>query len=206
MPRPAHRVLRSFSTGLRLMLIFTVVLGIAYPLLITGVGQLGFAGQANGSLVRNTDGRVVGSALLGQNFVAADGAPLPHYFQPRPSAAGDDGYDPTASGGSNLGPESPELIEAIRDRLAQVAKFNGVSESEVPVDAVTASGSGLDPHISVEYAQLQVPRVARERGLVEAEVEAEVERATSARDLGMFGEPRVNVVELNLALDAASSR
>lgn len=206
MPRPTQRVLRSFWTGLRIMLVFIVVLGIVYPLLITGIGQLVFPAQANGSPVRNADGRVVGSSLLGQNFAAADGSPLPQYFQPRPSAAGDDGYDPMASGGSNLGPESPELVEAIRDRLAQVAEFNGVSESDVPVDAVTASGSGLDPHISVEYAELQVPRVARERGVAESEVAAAVARATSGRDLGMFGEPRVNVVELNLALDAASSR
>jgi K+-transporting ATPase ATPase C chain len=206
MSRPLTRTLKAFWTGLRITLIFTVLLGIAYPLVVTAIGQVALPAQANGSLVRTAEGRVAGSSLLGQNFVDADGAPLPEYFQPRPSVAGAAGYDPTASGGSNLGPENPELIEAIRDRRAQVAEFNGVSESDVPVDAVTASGSGLDPHISVEYAELQVPRVARERGLAEAAVEAEVERATSGRDLGMFGEPRVNVVELNLALDAASSR
>lgn len=202
MPRLVTRTAKSFWTGLRIMLILTVVLGIAYPLLITGVGQLAFPGQANGSLVRAADGRIAGSSLIGQRFEAADGSPLPQYFQPRPSVAGSDGYDPMASAGSNLGPESAELIARIEERRAQVAEFNGVSTSEVPVDAVTASGSGLDPHISVEYARLQVPRVAKARGLSVEEVVAVVERATTGRDLAILGEPRINVVELNLALDA----
>ncbi|QIK63326.1 potassium-transporting ATPase subunit KdpC [Leucobacter viscericola] len=200
MPRLAIRTAKSFWTGFRIMLILIVILGIAYPLLVLGVGQLAFPGQANGSLVRAADGSVAGSSLIGQRFETVDGSPLPQYFQPRPSVAGG-GYDPMASGGSNLGPESPELIAQISDRLAEVAAFNGVSESEVPVDAVTASGSGLDPHISVEYARLQVPRVAEARGLSVDAVSAAVSAATVGRDLGILGEPRVNVVELNLALD-----
>lgn len=200
MPNLTIRTAKSFWTGLRIMLILIVILGIAYPLLVLGVGQLVFPGQANGSLVRAADGRVAGSSLLGQRFSGADGSPLPQYFQPRPSAAGG-GYDPMASGGSNLGPESAELVEQIELRRSQVAEFNGVSEAAVPVDAVTASGSGLDPHISVEYARLQVPRVAAARDLPLDRVETAVDAATVGRDLGIWGEPSVNVVELNLALD-----
>lgn len=201
MPRLATRTAKSFWTGLRIMLILIVVLGIAYPLLVLGIGQVVFPAQANGSLVRTADGRIAGSSLIGQRFEGANGSPLPQYFQPRPSAAGDEGYEATASGGSNLGPESPELVTQISDRIAAVAEFNGVPQSEVPVDAVTASGSGLDPHISAEYARLQVRRVAAARDLPVSEVEAAVKAATVGRDLGILGEPRVNVVELNLALD-----
>ncbi|GAA3583599.1 K(+)-transporting ATPase subunit C [Klugiella xanthotipulae] len=200
MTRPITRRLAPLWISLRLMLILTVLLGVAYPLLVTGIGQAVFPGQANGSLVHTNEGRVAGSALIGQRFDAADGSPLTQYFQPRPSVAGD-GYDPTASAGSNLGPESPELFAQIRERTAQIAAFNGVTESEVPVDAVTASGSGLDPHISVEYARIQVRRVAEARGLSVERVAAMLERSTTGRDAGFLGEPRVNVVELNLALD-----
>ncbi|QIM17496.1 potassium-transporting ATPase subunit KdpC [Leucobacter coleopterorum] len=202
MPNLTTRTAKSFWTGLRIMLILIVILGIAYPIFVLVIGQLAFTGQANGSLVRMADGRVAGSSLLGQRFEAPDGSPLPQYFQSRPSVAGDLGYDATASGGSNLGPESDELVLQISDRLAEVAAFNGVSESAVPVDAVTSSGSGLDPHISVEYAKLQVPRVAKARDLPVDVVEAAVDAATVGRDLGLLGEPSVNVVELNLALDA----
>ena len=141
----------------------------------------------------------MGSALIGQSFTDADGNPLPEWFQPRPSAAGD-GYDAGASSGSNLGPENEDLIAAIEERKAQVAEFNGVPEADVPADAVTASASGLDPHISPEYALLQVARVAEARGLPESEVRDLVESRIQARDLGYLGEPTVNVLQLNLAL------
>ena len=146
-------------------------------------------------------GEVVGSSLIGQSFTDADGNPLPEYFQSRPSAAGD-GYDAGASSGSNWGPENPDLIAAIAQRKASIAAFENVAESEVPADAVTASASGLDPHISPAYAELQVARVAEARGLSEREVSALVSQYTENRDLGYLGEPRVNVVALNLALDA----
>ncbi|MGB4137847.1 MAG: potassium-transporting ATPase subunit KdpC [Microbacterium sp.] len=200
MTRPIARIGRPVWTAVRLMLIFTVLLGIVYPLLVWGIGQAAFPGQANGSLVHRADGGVAGSALIGQSFADASGAPLPQYFQPRPSVSDD---DPRASGGSNLGPESEELIAQIEVRRAQVAAFNSVAPSDVPVDAVTASGSGLDPHISPAYAALQVQRVADARGMPVEAVTALVERHTTGRDLGFLGEPRVNVVELNLALDTA---
>ncbi len=203
MPRPINRAARGTWIALRLMLIFTVLLGVAYPLLVTGIGQLAFPWQANGSQLRASDGRVVGSALLGQSFADAEGKPLRQYFQPRPSAAGE-GYDAAQSGGSNLGPENPELVQRIGERKAEVAAFNGVPESRVPVDAVTASGSGLDPDISPEYARVQLRRVAEARGLPLAELERMVARHTSGADLGFIGEARVNVVELNLALDEAA--
>ena len=189
---------RTYWVAIRAMLLFTLVLGVGYTLVVTGIGQLVLPAQANGSVVRS-GGEVVGSSLIGQSFADASGAPLPGWFQPRPSAAGD-GYDGGASSGSNYGPENEDLIAAIEERKAQVAEFNGVSEAEVPVDAVTASASGLDPHISPEYALLQVPRVAVERGLPEAAVRELVESRIQARDLGYLGEPTVNVLQLNLAL------
>ncbi|MDL5352719.1 K(+)-transporting ATPase subunit C [Microbacterium sp. zg-YB36] len=184
----------------RAMAVFTLMLGIGYTLVITGVGQLILPAQANGSLVRDGDGEPVGSALIGQPFTDADGAPLPEYFQPRPSAAGD-GYDGGASSGSNLGPENDDLIASITERKAQVAELNGVTEDEVPADAVTASGSGLDPHISPEYAAIQIDRVAAERGLDAEQVRELVADHSTGRTLGYLGEPVVNVLELNLALD-----
>ena len=187
--------------ALRAMLLFTLVLGVGYTLAITGIGQLALPAQAGGSVIRS-DGEVVGSSLIGQSFTDADGDPLPEWFQSRPSAAGD-GYDAGASSGSNHGPENADLISAIEERKAQVAEFNGVSGAEVPADAVTASASGLDPHISPEYAAIQVARVAKARGLSVADVEQAVAEHTAGRDLGVLGEPRVNVLELNLALDAA---
>jgi potassium-transporting ATPase KdpC subunit len=190
---------RTYWVAIRAMLLFTLVLGVGYTAVITGIGQVALPAQANGSVVRSGD-EVVGSALIGQSFADADGNPLPEWFQPRPSAAGD-GYDAGASSGSNLGPENEDLIAAIEERRAQVAEFNGVPESEVPADAVTASASGLDPHISPEYARLQVARVAGTRGLPESEVLDLVESRIQARDLGYLGEPTVNVLQLNLALD-----
>ncbi|HEU0180954.1 MAG TPA: potassium-transporting ATPase subunit KdpC [Agromyces mariniharenae] len=190
---------RTHWVAIRAMLLFTLVLGVAYTLVVTAIGQLALPAQANGSVVRNADGEVVGSALIGQSFTDAAGDPLPEWFQPRPSAAGD-GYDAGASSGSNLGPENEDLVAAIGERKAQGAEFDGVAEADVPVDAVTASGSGLDPHISPEYAVQQVARVADARGLAEAEVRALVESHTQSRDLGYLGEPTVNVLELNLAL------
>ena len=189
---------RTHWVAIRAMLLFTLVLGVAYTIVITGIGQVILPAQANGSVVKSGD-EVVGSALIGQSFIDADGNPLPEWFQPRPSAAGD-GYDAGASSGSNLGPENDDLIAAIGQRKAQVAEFNGVPEADVPADAVTASASGLDPHISPEYARLQVARVAEARGLPESEVADLVESRIQARDLGFLGEPTVNVLQLNLAL------
>ena len=191
---------RSLWTALRVMVVLTVILGVAYPLLITGIGQLILPWQANGSLLTNQSGVTVGSALLGQSFSDANGAPLPQYFQPRPSAAGD-GYDGHASAGSNLGPENLVLITAIQERRLQIATFNDVLPSAVPPDAVTASGSGLDPDISPEYAAIQVHRVATTRGLTDQQVQALVDQYTAPPDLGYIGQAGVNVVKLNLALD-----
>ena len=193
--------LRMLLVAVRMMVLCTIALGIIYPLAMTGLGQLAFSHKANGSLVRDGQGNVVGSELLGQNFTDATGQPLPEYFQPRPSAAGDEGYDAASSGGSNQGPENPELIDSIEQRRADIAELNGVSPGQVPADAVTASGSGLDPHISVAYAELQVNRVAEARKLDPAAVRELVRQNTTGRELGYMGEPRVNVVRLNLALD-----
>lgn len=189
---------RTHWVAIRAMLLFTLVLGVAYTTVVTGIGQVILPAQANGSLERSGD-EVVGSALIGQSFADADGEPLPEWFQPRPSAAGD-GYDGGASSGSNWGPENADLIAAIEERKAQVAEFDGVDEADVPTDALTASASGLDPHISPEYALQQVPRVAGERGLPESEVRELVESRIQARDLGYLGEPTVNVLQLNVAL------
>jgi K+-transporting ATPase ATPase C chain len=204
--RPAYPgrrgALRTLWAALRAMLVATVVLGIAYPLVITAVGQSIFPAQANGSLVTNAQGAAVGSALLGQSFADAKGNPLPQYFQPRPSAAGK-GYDGAASSGSNLGPNNSTLVKQIDKTRAAIAAFNGVDPSQIPPDALTSSGSGLDPDISVAYALLQVDRVAQARNLSSTSVHDLVEANIIPRDLGFLGEPRVNVLKLNLALDAA---
>jgi K+-transporting ATPase ATPase C chain len=194
---------RHSMAGLRLLLAFTLVTGLAYPLAMTAVGQVAFPWQANGSLVRSDGAHTtsrsdaVGSALIGQGFTGEE------YFHPRPSAAGD-GYDTLASGGSNLGPLNPDLVASIEERKAAVAQENDVAPADVPADAVTASGSGLDPDISPEHAAIQVARVAQARGLSDADVADLVAQHTTGRDLGVLGEPRVNVLELNLALDAAN--
>jgi K+-transporting ATPase ATPase C chain len=188
---------RTAGVAVRAMLVLTLVLGVGYTLVVTGIGQLFLPWQANGSPL--PDGR--GSSLIGQPTTDADGEALPEYFQSRPSAAGD-GYDGTASSGTNLGPENPDLIDAITERRQAIAEREGVDPAEVPADAVTASGSGLDPHISVAYALLQVPRVAAARDLTDDAVRAVVESRIQGRDLGFLGEERINVAELNLALDA----
>lgn len=192
---------RTVLVAVRAMVVLTLVLGVGYTALITVIGQVALPAQANGSHVRNASGEVVGSSLIGQSFADADGAPLPEYFQSRPSAAGD-GYDGGASSGSNYGPENDDLIAAIGERQATIADLDGVAADRIPADAVTASGSGLDPDISVAYALLQVDRVAEARDLDAEEVRELVERSVRPRDLGFLGEPRVNVLELNLALDA----
>lgn len=191
---------RTVAVAVRAMVVFTLLLGVGYTGVVTLVGQLALPAQANGSLVRNDAGQVVGSALIGQSFTDADGAALPHYFQSRPSAAGD-GYDGGASSGSNLGPENTDLVAAIAERKAAIAAREGVPESAVPADAVTASASGLDPHISPAYASIQVDRVAAARGLPVSEVRRLVAEHTQGPDLGYLGGSTVNVVELNLALD-----
>lgn len=183
--------LRQTWAGVRLLVVFTLILGLAYPALVLAVGRL-VPGRADGSLL-HVDGVVVGSSLLGQPF---DGD---EWFLPRPSAAGD-GYDPLSTGASNLGPENPDLLTLVTERRTLVAAREGVAPDAVPADALTASGSGLDPHISVAYAELQVDRVARARGLDPAVVHPLVDDATSGPDLGFLGARRVNVLELNAAL------
>ena len=189
---------RQYWVAIRAMLIFTVVLGVGYTAVITGIGQAALPAQANGSLVTAND-ETVGSSLIGQSFTDEDGAPLPEWFQSRPSAAGD-GYDGSASSGSNYGPENEDLIAAIEERTATIGELEGVSPASIPADALTASGSGLDPHISPEYAQLQVARVAEASGVAESDVQALVDSSVQGRDLGYLGEPTVNVLELNIGL------
>ncbi|MFJ7751050.1 potassium-transporting ATPase subunit KdpC [Arthrobacter sp. NPDC097144] len=189
---------RQVAVAVRSVLVLTAALGIAYPLAVTGVGQVVAHHQANGSVL-SVDGEAVGSALIGQSFTDADGAALPEWFQSRPSAAGE-GYDGGASSGSNLGPTNPELAAAIDERRAAVSELEGVDPRDVPADALTASSSGLDPDISPEYARLQVNRVAAERGLDAADVRALVDSAVEGRGGGVLGEPAVNVLKLNIAL------
>jgi len=190
---------RQLVAAVRFLVLATVVLGLVYPLAITLFAQLVAPSRADGSLVR-VEGTVVGSSLIGQAFVSSAGDPLPQYFQSRPSASD---YDGAASGGSNLGPNSAELLELVASRRAAVAAFEGVPESAVPADAVTASASGLDPGISVAYADLQVARVAADREVAAADVARLEGEATHGRDLGFIGAPYVDVLELNLALDRA---
>jgi K+-transporting ATPase ATPase C chain len=214
---------RQLVPALLMMVVFTVLFGLAYPLVVTGVAQGLFHDKANGSLVQQ-DGEDVGSSLIGQAFVDEDGEPLSEYFQSRPSAASGAagetaaGYDPTLSLGSNLGPTNPcfvpiedepclddegeEIPPAVVERVRDYIELNGLDDdTPVPVDAVTASASGLDPDISVANARLQAARVADERGLSTKQVLDVVDEHTSDRDLGFLGEKRVNVLELNLALD-----
>jgi K+-transporting ATPase ATPase C chain len=186
--------IRTWTVALRLLLL-AVVATVVYTAVITGIGQLALPSQANGSLV-SAGGRTVGSALIGQSFTDAKGNALPQWFQSRPSAAGD-GYD-GASSGSNLGPNSADLLKAIAARKAAILQDDG--PGAIPADALTASGSGLDPHISEAYALRQVDRVAEARGLDAAKLRAIVEQHVQAPDLGYLGQPTVNVLQLNLAL------
>jgi potassium-transporting ATPase KdpC subunit len=198
---------RQHIAALRALLVFTVITGIIYPVVIWGIGQAVFRNQANGSMV-SYHGRVVGSGLLCQEFLDSKGNPLPQYFQPRPSyailagAKNDFGCDPRYSSASNLGPNNPVLIKAIKQRQRQIAAFDHVQISQIPADAVTASGSGLDPDISPQNAAIQVDRVAAARHISPATVRALVKKYTIGRDLGILGEPAVNVLKLNIALDA----
>jgi K+-transporting ATPase ATPase C chain len=175
-------------------LVTTVLLGVIYPLVVTGLAQVMFPKQANGELIKQGD-KLVGSHLLGQPFTA------PGYFYSRPSAAGAAGYDPTASSGSNLAPTNKMLIDRVNASVQQLQPTN--PHASIPVDLVTASGSGLDPDISPASAEFQVPRVAKERGMSEQDVRAAVLRHTQGRQWGFLGEPRVNVLDLNLDLDAS---
>ncbi len=188
---------RQYWVAIRSMIIFTVVLGLAYPLVITGIGLLA-PSQANGSQL-TVDGKVVGSALIGQSFTDKKGNALAEWFQSRPSAAGT-GYDAGASSGSNQGTESPTLITAIKQRKAAIAASDHVSPASIPPDALTASASGLDPDISPAYARLQINRVAAARHLPVAEVTKLVNSFVVGRELGYIGDPTVNVLELNIAL------
>lgn len=186
--------LRQLRPAAVTLLAFTVLLGLAYPFVVMGIGQVAFHDQANGSLVK-VDGKVVGSKLIGQDFAA------PEYFHPRPSAAGA-GYDGLSSSGSNLGPTNPDYLKTVEERAVAYREENGLGkDAEVPADAVTASASGLDPHITVANADLQAPRVADARGLRLKRVQELIQDNVDERPLGFLGDPGVNVLELNLALD-----
>jgi K+-transporting ATPase ATPase C chain len=204
-------LVRQHIAAFRALLVFTVLCGIIYPVVMFGVAQVAFHGQANGSLV-SFNGKVVGSSLLCQEFTDAKGNPLPQYFQPRPSNAvnpaskTDYGCDPGFSGAANLGPNNPTLTQDVNQLRAQIAKFDGVSPASVPPDAVTSSGSGLDPDISPQNADIQVNRVAKARGLSPAAVQALVTKNTQGRNIGILGEPRVDVLTLNIALDKLPNR
>ena len=193
-------ILRQASVSIAALVIATLVLGFGYPLFVTGISQLFWHGQANGSLLYS-GGKLVGSALLGQSFTDAKGNPLPKYFQPRPSNAGA-GYDGSSSGASNLGPSNPTLINEVSERVRAYRQFNHMAPAAaVPVDAVTASGSGLDPDISLQNALDQAPRVAEARHLPPARVLALLHQQTAPAEWGFLSEPAVNVLQLNLALD-----
>ena len=196
-----NTVLKELLTSIRATFVFAVILCGIFPLIIFGAGQLLFPRQANGSLIESSDRRIIGSELLGQNFAGAK------YFRPRPSAAGANGYDAASSSGSNLGPTSQKLIDTVKQRVETYRAENGLTaEALVPGDAVTASGSGLDPHISLQNAALQAPRVAKERSLSLDAVHAQIAKATDGRSLGILGEPGVNVLKLNIALDSLAAR
>jgi len=186
--------MKTFIIALRATLVTLILTGILYPLGMTALAQVLFPSAANGSLAKDESGKVVGSRLLGQNFAN------PAYFQPRPSAAGN-GYDPLASGGSNFGPTSAKLQDRVKADIARLHKDNPDAIGDIPAELVTASGSGLDPHLSPVGARWQVPRVAHVRGVSAARITAALEEAVSGRDFGFLGEPTVNVLELNLALD-----
>jgi potassium-transporting ATPase KdpC subunit len=185
--------MKNLITAILMTIVTTVIFGLIYPLAVTGIAQLAFPNQANGQLIKRSDGTIIGSRIIGQAFSG------PGYFHSRPSAAGPAGYDAGASGASNLGPTNKILIERIKGDVAKLQAEN--PGQPVPIDLVTTSGSGLDPHITPAAAEFQVPRVARERGLTEAALKQIVAAHTQGRQFGFLGEPRVNVLELNLDLD-----
>jgi potassium-transporting ATPase KdpC subunit len=191
--------MRSMMIAIKMTVVLTVLLGILYPLVMVAVAHIAFPSQADGSLIYR-NGVPIGSSLIGQNFKSSG------YFRSRPSAAGDKGYDPTSSSGSNLGPTNKSFIDSVKQRLKIVLEENrGVQASQVPVDMVTASGSGLDPEISPAAAEIQVQRVAKARGVNEETVRDLVKSHTRPRWAGFLGEPGVNIIELNLALDQLPS-
>jgi potassium-transporting ATPase KdpC subunit len=197
---------RQLFAALRGWIIFTVICGLLYPLVVFGLGQALFHHQANGSLV-SYHGKVIGSSLICQEFLGPKGTPLPQYFQPRAAASATSatnqtgGCDPLATGASNLGPNNPDLVAAIKARRLQIARFDHVPASAIPPDAVTASASGLDPYISPQYAAIQVNRVAAARHISPATVTALITKYTFGRVIGVLGEPGVNVLLVNIALD-----
>jgi K+-transporting ATPase ATPase C chain len=191
---------KALLIALRTTAVTLILTGILYPYVVTGLAQILFPGRANGSLVTDEQGQVVGSELIGQGFAH------PAYFQPRPSAAGDKGYDATASSGSNLGPTSKKLQDRVIQDLERLKEENPDALGLVPSELVTTSGSGLDPHLSPQTALWQIPRVAHARGVAPERVRAVVEAAIEGRDLGLLGEPRVNVLLLNLTLDRQFGR
>lgn len=194
-------ILNEFGRSIVATVFFAVILCCLYPLIVYGLAQWLFPNQANGSLLVDKTGAIRGSALIAQNFTG------PQYFHPRPSAAGANGYDATNSGGSNLGPTSSNLVAEITQRIAAYRVENGLATNAiVPADAVTASGSGLDPDISPENAALQMPRVARARGMTEEQLSKLVRQNTAGRDFDIWGEPRVNVMTLNFALDQSAQK
>ena len=185
--------MKNLITAVLMTVVTTILLGLAYPLLVTGLAQIIFPDKANGQLIRNAEGKVIGSRLIGQPFTS------PGYFRSRPSAAGANGYDASGSGGSNLGPTNQKLIDRVQADVEKLQREN--PGKPVAIDLVTTSGSGLDPHISPAAAEFQVPRVARERSMSEDELRRIVAAHTEGRQFGFLGEPRVNVLELNLDLD-----
>ena len=196
-----NTIVKETTTAILATLLLAIILCGLYPVAVWGASQLLFPRQANGSLIELNDRTVVGSALLGQNFSGAK------YFHPRPSAAGTNGYDAANSSGSNLGPTSQKLIDSIKQRVADYRSENGLAgDTLVPGDAVTASASGLDPHISPKNALLQAPRIARERSITVEAVKAQIDKATAGPQLGILGEAGVNVLTLNLALDGIATR
>jgi K+-transporting ATPase ATPase C chain len=192
-------MLKQLAPAFKMTLLLTLVTGLLYPGVVTGLCQVLFRQQADGSLIVQ-NGQVRGSALLGQNFAK------PEYFHPRPSAAGNDGYDPTASSGSNYGPTNQKLIDRMKASADQFRKENPDYKGSIPADAITASGSGLDPDITIANADAQVARVAKARGLQTDQVEHVIAANTQQRELGLLGEPRVNVLKLNLQLDQTARK
>ncbi len=192
--------MKTLAIAARATALTLLATGIVYPLIVTGLAQLLFPAEANGSVARGEGGQVIGSELIAQKFSS------PAYFQPRPSAAGDQGYDASGSSGSNLGPTSKKLRERVQADIERLLQQNPQAQGSVPAELVTASGSGLDPHLSLESVLWQLPRVAAARQIAPERIRALVDDMRQGRDLGLFGEPRINVLLLNLALDRQFGR